>query len=283
MSAHEGSAELEDALPAGATCAVHEGEGASFVCTRCGSFGCEACAFSRVKDREVCVVCAQKGLGEPVPWERRKELGTWSAFWQNVRLASWSPTRFFRTPTTQPSVMSAVAHGVAASTFGLLMSYLVAGLLVMLGGGVAALAIEDQGPMIGGVLGAYGCFIAGMSPLALLFGPANALLGLVVAAAASHGFLALFKKTRASFEETLRAVSYANAPLVWSWVPVAGSFVYFWSVGLEVVALRETHRCGTDWALAAAVGYRVVLFLTLVLAYAALFGGMLLLERSRMG
>lgn len=279
----ESAAGIEEELPAGASCAVHEGASASFLCTRCGSFGCEACEFTRLAKREVCVACAQKGLGEPIPWERRKELGTWRSFWQTVRLASRSPTRFFRTPTTQPSVMSAVAHGVAASTFGLLMSYIAAGVLVMIGGGVVALAVKDEGPMIGAVLGAYGCFIAGMSPLALLFGPANALLGLVVAAAASHGTLALFKKTRGSFEDTLRAVSYANAPFVWSWVPVAGGFAYFWSVGLEVVALRETHRCGTDWAVAAAVGYRVALFLALVLGYVALFGGMLLLERGRMG
>src|SRR5690606_33426595 len=122
----------------GATCAVHEGAEASFTCTRCGCFGCDACAFSRVKDREVCAACADKGLGEPVPWERRKELGTWRAFWQTVKLASRSPTRFFRTPTTQPSVMGAVAHGVAASTVGLMLSYVVAGVLMMLGGGVAA-------------------------------------------------------------------------------------------------------------------------------------------------
>ncbi len=277
-------AEDDALLPEGASCAVHEGAAASFVCTRCGSYGCDdACAFSRVRRREVCTACARKGLGEPIPWERRKELGTWRAFWQTVSLASRSPVRFFRTPTTQESVVSAVVHGVAASVFGLMVSYLVAGLLLMLGGGVAALAIDDQGPIIGGVLGAYGCFIAGMSPLALLFGPANALVGLVIAAAASHGLLALFKKTRASFEETLRAVSYANAPYVWSWVPIAGSLTYFWSVGLEVVALRERHRCGTDWAVAAAVGYRVVLFVTVVAGYVALFGGMLLLERSRVG
>jgi hypothetical protein len=271
----------DEALVAGAECAVHPDAPASFLCARCGTFGCAECAFSVIPRREVCRACAAKGLGEPIPWERRAELGTMLAFWQTVRLASFSPTAFFRTPTTQPSVLGAVMHGVATPTIGLLLSYVLIGLLMMLGGGVAALAIQDpEASMIGGVLAAYGCFFVGMSPVALIFGPANALLGAAFAAAASHGTLAVFKKTGASFEETLRASSYANAPRMFAFVPILGGLTYFWSVGLEVVALRETHRCGTGWALAAALGYRLVLFLMLIVAYAALIGAVFALERG---
>lgn len=278
----ESTAPGQGLVPQGATCAVHYGAEASFTCTRCGSFGCDACAFSRLPGREVCAACADKGLGHPIPWERRKELGSWRAFWQTVRLATRSPTRFFRTPTTQPNVLGAMIHGVASVTVGMLLSYVAIGVLLMLTGGAAALAIDgEDGRMAGTIFGLYGCLLAGMSPIALLFAPPQALFGLVVAAAASHGFLALFKKTRASFEDTLRAVSYANAPLVWSWVPLAGGLAYFWSVGLEVVALRETHRCGTDWALAAAVGYRVALFLAILVAYAALVAFFVLLGPDR--
>lgn len=275
----------EEALLDGAACGVHPDAVAAFVCTRCGTFGCAECTFSSVPKREVCRACAAKGLGEAIPWERRKELGTWRAFWQTVRLASWQPTAFFRTPTTQPSILGAAVHGVLAPSLGLLLTYATIGLLMMIGGGAAALAIDDDaGKMIGAVLGAYGCAFVGMSPLALLFGPANALVGMVVSAAASHGFLALFKKANASFEETLRAMSYANAPRVWAFVPIVGGPVtYFWMIGLEVVALRETHRCGTDWALAAALGYRLVLFVALIVAYVALFAAVFALERSRMG
>jgi hypothetical protein len=262
---------------------VHAAAEATFLCRRCGSFGCEACLFSPVEGREVCDACAAQGLGEAIPWERRKTLGTWKAFWATVRLASRSPRAFFRTPTTQASVLPALIHGVASFTVGLFSSYVLAGLLVMLGGGVAAVAVpEDQGgPVLGGLLGMYGCVITGMSPIALLFGPANALMGLVVAAAASHGVLSLLGKTGASFEDTLRAVAYANAPYVWSWVPLLGGFTWFWMVGLEVVALRETHRCGSDAAALAAIGYRVALVLALVLGYAAFVGGFLVLLRGR--
>lgn len=272
----------EPALGAeGAFCGVHPGALAAFVCARCGTFGCGACAFSTLPKREVCASCAQKGLGEPIPWERRKELGLWRGYWRTVRGVLRTPTAFFRTPPTEPGVFSAVVHGVASTTLGLLLSYVTIGLLVMLGGGAAALFVPgDESETIGLLLGAYGCFMVGMSPMALAFGPPNALLGLVVAGAGTHGFLALFKKTRAPFEETLRALSYANAPLAWSWIPVLGAITYPWMVGLEAIALRETHRCGTDWAVAAAVGFRLALLVLLLGVYAALFGAIFLLERG---
>jgi hypothetical protein len=55
-----------------------------------------------------------------------------------------------------------------------------------------------------------------------------------------------------------------------SCVRVAGRCVYLWTIGVEIVGLRETHRCGTDHAVAASVGYRVALFLLLVSGYALL-------------
>ena len=258
----------------GASCGAH-GAAATFVCTRCGDFGCAACLFSSVTGREVCATCAAKGLGEPIPWERRAEVGNVRAFWQTAKLAMGEPTRFFRTPTTQDSVIGAVVHGVLSVTVGLFLSYVVAGALVLLGGGaLAAIGDRTMAP-VGAVLGVYGCAILGLSPvLALMAGPANALFGQVIAAACAHGVLAIAKKTRGSFEDTLRVCSYANAPYLFSFVPVMGSFTWFWVVGLEVIGLREVHRCGTDWAAAAAIGYRVVFFLTIVGGYVLLFLGM---------
>jgi hypothetical protein len=263
---------LDDALPEGTRCAAHR-EDAVFVCARCGSFGCAACRFSAVAGREICAACAGGGLEEPIPWERRAELGKWTAFWRTTKLAVLSPVRFFKTPTTSPSGMAAVAHGVGTYTVGMMLSYALSGLTLLLGGGVLALVGEDTGLQeLGGVLGVYGCAIVGMSPLALLFGPANALMGLVFGTACAHGTLALFGKARGSFEDSLRAMSYSNAPRVLFFVPVLGILAWGWMLRLEVVGLRETHGCGTDWAAAATFGYRVALVLVTVLAYAAIFG-----------
>lgn len=277
----EGAPAATATLPPGAACAVHE-IAATFVCTRCGTFGCPACVFSPVPRREVCRACAAGGLDEPIPWERWRELGALEALLGTARLVLRSPTAFFRTPSTADNVFSSVVFGGLTFTLGLLFSYLVAGLLVMLGGGAAALVMRDQGgETIGGLLGMYGCIILGMSPLALLAGPANALIALVVSAGASHGFLALFKKTRGGFQDTLRVVSYANSPYLLAWVPVLGSAGWFWMVGLEVIGLRETHKCGTDWAIGAALVYRGVLLLSMIGLYGIVVGGFFLLLRQR--
>ena len=269
-AAAPGGESPEDLL-VGATCALHEPEAASFVCARCGTFGCAACLFSSVREVSTCQTCADLGLGEPVPWERRKAIGNWRSFWATVRLASREPTRFFRTPTTHDSVIAAVVHGVLASTWGLLFTYVAMGVLLMLGGGATALVLEGPAAQpLGALVGGYGCALAGMSPIALLFGPANALMAIVIAAAAAHGSLALQNKATASFEQTLRVVSYSNAPYVWAWVPLAGSFSWAWAVAVEVIGLRETHKCGTDAAAIAAVVYRVVFLVCIVGAYVLL-------------
>lgn len=265
------AASFPEALPEGARCAAHVDEGASFLCTRCGTYGCPTCLFSAVPTREVCRACAQKGLGEPIPWERRKAIGNWRAYWQTVRLASRSPTAFFRTPTTQPSVLGALAHGALTYTVSMVLTYLVLGLLfIASGGAVAVFGDGDMSNVVGGILGFYGVLFIGMSPFALLFAPASGLFGIAIAAAGSHGTLALFKKTGARFEDTLRAVSYATSPTVWTFVPIVGSFAYFWMLGVEVVAIRETHGCGKDWAVLAVLGYRALFVMLLVGFYVAI-------------
>ncbi|HHH28907.1 MAG TPA: hypothetical protein ENK57_11260, partial [Polyangiaceae bacterium] len=105
-------------LPQGAACAAHE-EPASFVCDRCGDFGCVSCLFFAGGKRSICITCAEKGLGQPIPWERRSEIGNVQAFWQTTKLCMFSPTRFFCTPTTQEDSLSAIAYGVVAVTVGL--------------------------------------------------------------------------------------------------------------------------------------------------------------------
>ena len=263
-----------EAVPSGATCGLHDVD-ATFVCTRCGNFGCGECLFTSVKERGVCQSCAANGLGEPLPWERRKEVGNVRAFWRTAVLAMRSPTKFFRTPTTHDNVFAAVAHGVFSVTIGLFLSYAVAGILMLIAGGTFALLDEPGMGPAGTIFGTYGCAMLGLSPLlALTAGPMNALLGQVFSAACAHGVLALAKKTKGSFEDTLRVCSYANAPYLFTFVPLLGSFSWFWVVGIEVIGLRETHECGTDWAAFAAIGYRVAFVLMILIGYAVVFLGL---------
>lgn len=261
-------------LPEGAHCALHAAEVARFACERCGTFGCVACRFGGqppdgVVRLEVCRACAADGLAEPIPWERRRELGWWRAFADTTKLVCTSPERFFRTPSIERGATGGLFYGVAAYAVGQLLLMLVMGAMMVLGGAVAGAITEE--PVIAGVLAGYGCFFAGLSPLILAQAPVQALLAIVIAAGAEHGTLMLMKRTRAKFEDTLRVVGYAYAPHVWIFVPVCGGLVsWFWMLWCELKAIRELHRCGTDGAVLAVGGFRVLALLGVIALYAAI-------------
>lgn len=259
-------------LPAGAACAHHPDRDATRLCARCGSFACDECVFSALADRPTCRSCAQGGLAEPIPWERRRDIGRMRAFWRTTKIATRSPTRFFRTPATEEGQLWPVVYGVLVYTAGQLGSYLIMALLMLAGGGIVAAFAPE--PELGGIiLGYFGCWTVGMFPVMLLQAPVYALLGIIAGAAMSHGTLALFRVPRGSFDRTLRVVAFANAPYILYVVPCVGPLVgWIGVVVLEVIGLREVHRIDTDRAVLAAVGYRVVGLVLVVVAYVALIG-----------
>lgn len=266
-------------MPGGAKCPLHDDAVAVFTCARCGTFGCSTCLFATVRDDSTCMACARKGLGEAIPWERAKEIGWWRAFWDTVRLSTRRSREFFRTPATHGSPLLPLGHAVLSSTLGMLLTYVVTGAALAAGGGaIAAFTSEDVLRSGGALLGFYGCALAGMSPLVLFAAPANTLVAVGWAAAAAHGTLAIANKATARFEDTLRAVCYANAPYVWQWVPLVGALSYFWMLRTEVIAVRETHGCGTDWALAAVLVHRGVLFFGFIAVYALLIAGSVMMS-----
>ncbi|MDQ3037169.1 MAG: YIP1 family protein [Myxococcota bacterium] len=267
----------------GARCAVHPAQEARFTCARCGTFGCVDCLFGGapppgVARHQVCRACAKDGLDEPVPWERRKELGLWRAFVDTTRLASRSPTRFFRTPAIERGATGAILYAMAAYAAGQIVLLISMGLLMMLGGGIAAIAVEE--PVLAGLVGAYGCAIIGLSPFIVGQGAVQAVIGLVIATGGAHGTLALLKRRGGKLEDTLRAIGYSFAPMVWIWIPVCGFYIaYIWALVVEFKAVRETHRIGSDTAALAVFGYRALLVLMIIGLYAAVLALAVLLPQ----
>jgi|SRR5262245_1425526 len=91
-------------------------------------------------------------------------------------------------------------------------------------------------------------------PIALL--AANVLLspfliplGILVAAGILHLILLIFGGAPGRFSGTLRAISYAHAPMVWAIIPLCGFVVGgIWSVVLTVIGLTVIHRVSTGKA-----------------------------------
>jgi hypothetical protein len=247
----------------GTPCAVHTDESAAFVCIRCGSFGCAACAFSPLRERTICKTCAERGLAEPIPWERRKELGFWKALSQTTRAVCARPTRFFRTPFIADDMGSSLYYGTVMYTLGQALYALTLGLAFLAGGVGLGVAVEQ--PIFAGVGVGYGvCIFVSIAVQAPIYG----LMGILLGGTCSHGTLVLLKSANASIDMTVRTVAYANGAQIFFAVPCIGYLAPFWVIWLETIGLRELHRISTGKALLATLGYRV-LFLAIGLgAYA---------------
>jgi hypothetical protein len=269
-----------DALPAGARCAVHDAAAAELICTRCGTFACNECIFSRVPRREVCRACASEGMEEPVPWERRKEIGTIRAFFATTKLVNRTPTRFFRTPATESGPVWPVIYGISIYTFGQLVYLIELFLFIAIVGIVIGLVMKE--PAVAGIAAGYSvCWGMLAIPLTLAQAPIYGVLAIVVGGGLSHLTLKLFKAANAPFEDTLRAVAYSDAPYFYYFIPIFGPLIsWVWMIIVEVIALRETHRIGTDRAVVAVLAYRLLLLALFIGLYVALFAAVFALEAA---
>lgn len=243
---------------------MHAARAATFTCVRCGSYGCPECAFSEVPGREICAVCAEGGLTEVLPWERRRDIGWWKAFWRTTRLVLSSPSATFRTPATEAGIGGPLLYGVLAYTVGQLITLTLVVVAMMVAGVAIGAATGEAG--IAALVAGYGLCII---PLSLVQVPVYALIGIMMGAGMSHFTLYVMKQAKAPFDQTLRAVSFANAPHLFD---IFQCISLPWVVAAETIALRQTHGVSTGTALLAALGWRVLFFGLIVGGYVALVG-----------
>lgn len=257
-----------DPALAGARCAVHGEVPATFTCSRCGSYACADCLLptSLATGAELCRACAR-----PVPWEDRRRLGWAKAYWQTTKMISAQPAEFFRTPATE-GMASAIGFGTLSYVAGFVLLFVEVA-IVCLVAGLATIAFDHDTAI--GLFVMSGVMLIAVPLTVIQYAPWG-LIACLLGGLISHGVLAVLKATKGSMEDSIRAVSYANAVFFWTWVPCVGLFVQlFWLPWIEAVGLRETHQCGIGPALAATYGYRVLIFGTFFLLYFALFGVML--------
>ena len=256
-------------LPADALCSAHRDARATFLCARCGSYGCKECVYFVLGESTICCAC---GPRESVPWERRSQLGWWRAFWDTTKLVRRSPVQFFKTPSMEPGMTMPVAYGLAAYTVGQLMLAAELSVLMMIVGLVVTAIGGDAEGMLGGLFLVYGvCMFAMIVPLTLVQAPVYGLFGIMLSGGLCHLTLVALKKRTATFEQTLRAVSYANAPYTLAWIPCVGMpIALVWVIVAETLAIRETHKVSTRTAAFSVIAHRIVVVGLVAGGYAAL-------------
>src|SRR5512139_1787781 len=171
------------ALLEGAACAVH-GTPATFVCYRCGNFGCEGCVGVAFEGQRLCASCVARGGEQAMPWERLRDLGLFTAFWKTSSRVTFSPTECFRASPEGGSLFSHLAYGVLAWTLapaiGLFVYCAVLGVVF----GFAPLG--EAGPQgVGGTAGMLGLLCASVG-FGLIMLPVYAIVATILDAGVTH-------------------------------------------------------------------------------------------------
>lgn len=232
-------------LLSGARCALHPVEPARDICSRCGNFACSACVQLDAAGQPLCASCAARSAVE-LPWEHRKELGLFQAYWRTAKLLAFSP---------QLGLGAIKPHGEwwDAMSFGL-MSYVcsVSGTLVLYAGifgsiGLAALFGSSAHTSGAAIAGIFAAVVLGL----LVVIPISAFIRIYVGVLIDHLALRL-AGGHASFDTTFRAYCYAMSPSFFGLIPGCGVYVVeIWRLVLSILAYKQVHRISGGRATAA--------------------------------
>ena len=105
--------------------------------------------------------------------------------------------------------------------------------------------------------------------LVLVFLPLFAMISVYLGAVFQHLCVMIFVRQRRGFEATLNVTAYTSALALFSWLPLLGFLIGFYSFYIIMIGVRETHATTTRRALLAAL---VPLLLSLASLAFTLFG-----------
>jgi hypothetical protein len=233
---------------ADARCAKHPEAQALGACTRCGTFGCQACLTQRGAEWW-CEACASRDA--LLPWDERERLGTWRAWWRtSLRLLS-SPGQALSRAEPEAPLGSSVLFTVLSALVGfgptvLLYAAFFVPLLALSptrGGDATLMALAPA------VLLGYGVLLL-----------ESQVAGLFFIAALDHVALLLLGVQPRSYAVSVRAGALAMAPYLLGLVPVCSFYVFpIWALVLRILALMHFHQTTAGKATVAVLAPLVLL------------------------
>ena len=190
------------------------------------------------------------------PWERREDLGTWSAWRDTVVEALFEPGKLFQA--------ARIDRGAAQTGFAVVTVtvFWIAGQMLD-----RFLLRPWTQRAVGGIVvrGQFGAMLQKMvqlesdnSPrttvLMALLTPLVVLVALYANAAVTHAFALLLGQNKRGFAATFTACAYAFAPLVLFAIPGCGApIAAVWAAILTGIGLKHTHRIGPGGAAATVI------------------------------
>lgn len=231
---------MQPSPPSGAICAVHAGVFASGTCPRCGNFVCERCLAPGQGLH--CAKCREKVdvTREPPPWERRAELGFIPALVEQWKTTMLSPERFWRSvpaegSMTEPLLYAWLLFAAQAPLSLVVQAWNFGNVRLQL----AQMSSQLKTPMpawldsvspwtfaLGITLGPLVLY-----PLSYFLGAGLNHLGCLLTGAAPKGFTA-----------TARVMGYAQAPILFMWIPYVGGMLSFYVLVQQILGIARVHE-----------------------------------------
>jgi hypothetical protein len=215
--------------------------------------------------------------GPGTPWERRAELGFWTAWSRTLQLALLEPGRLFESARLDKGASQLGFAVLTVSVFWsvgqLIEQLLLRGQRDQLRRMLGTLSRNpDVAPMLQRMIDAQLQISSPGWVIALaLFTPALTLVFVYLNAALTHGVAALLGQAKRGFPATFAACAYACAPLVLLALPACGSIVgVIWVIVLTSIGMKVTHRISTGAAAASVLAPYFVLCCVMFLAMGSL-------------
>ncbi len=208
-------------------------------------------------------------------WEKRAQVGWFSAFGNTLRKSLFEPSRFFETVPPQGDFVSPMLYGVICMTVGGIFGTLYFAFLKNFIISFSSLPIDTAQVVFSST------FFVIFFTLSLIFSPFLNLINLFMMAGIYHLFLMITGGAKKGFEATFRVVAYSQGAQLLQFFPILGSLVAMvWSCVLFIIGFKKVHQCSTGQSVLAVFlplilfcGFLFVLFLGFALLMGAFFKG----------
>ena len=226
-------------------CSQHEHVPAVGTCEHCGSFACGEC-LGDLGGRLICRACVVDGRVEVglSPWDERKKLGLFAAWWATVKAVTLTPSDFFSRLAPSQFMGAAIGFALLAATPGQIANVIYNNL-----GNV--LLFETLGVDLGQASGGdpFSQMLAPGSPvmivLQVVMAPLTVIMNAMIYGLLAHLGLMIVGGTTKKLEASLKVACYAAAINFWMIFPVPyinAVVVGIWSMVVLAIGLMKMHN-----------------------------------------
>lgn len=211
------------------------------------------------------------------PWERRDELGFFTAVFKTIKGVLLNPTRTFADMKTEGGLGTPIIYALILGSIG----------------GIIGLVWQGLFSSISSVIGRAGVGeFAGLATfgaikfiIIVIFMPLFIVVGLFISSGICHLCLMIVGGANKSYETTFRVFAYtAGSTALIQIVPICGALVAgIWALVCEIIGLREAHETTTGRAVLAIL-LPVIVCCGLVLVIMMIAGlGLFMIKRETTG